>query len=78
VLGPLPKFYRVAVSGCALVVLTAFGAWAAFTLPVPILAVGGGSIGAALGVIVVVMLLHDFGALGSPGESPARRDPDRA
>lgn len=58
-LGPLPKFYRVAVSVVAITVFIAFGAWAAFTLPVPILAPAGATIGAAFGVLVVLLLLHE-------------------
>ena len=64
-LGPLPPLYRWIVCLLALVACIGVGAWLAFTLPVPVLATSGAAIGAALGVVLVILVLHD-------GDGPAR------
>ena len=58
-LGPLPLLYRCIVSVLAVVVCAGLGAWLAWTLPVPLLVQTGAVIGAALGALVVGLLLHD-------------------
>ncbi len=57
-LGPLPMIYRWIVGALALLACVGVGAWLAFALPVPLLAPAGAAIGGALGVLVVVALLH--------------------
>ena len=57
-LGPLPPLYRWVVCILALVACIGAGAWLAFTLPIPLLAAGGAGIGAALGVVLVILVLH--------------------
>jgi hypothetical protein len=59
VLGPLPPLYRWIVCLLALVACIGVGAWLAFTLPVPLIATTGAAIGAALGVVLVTLVLHD-------------------
>jgi hypothetical protein len=59
VLGPLPTFYRVVVSACALLSFVGIGAWLGYLLPDTVLASVGTGIGAGLGVVVVLLLLHD-------------------
>ncbi len=58
-LGPLPRLHRWIVCVLALVTCIGVGAWLAFTLPIPVLAGSGAAVGAALGVVVVLLLLHD-------------------
>jgi membrane protein YdbS with pleckstrin-like domain len=65
VLGPLPRLHRWIVCALALVACIGVGAWLAFTLPVPVLAGSGATVGAALGLVVVLLVLHD-------GEGPDR------
>jgi membrane protein YdbS with pleckstrin-like domain len=62
VLGPLPKLHRWIVCAVALVTCVGVGAWLAFTLAVPVLAGSGAVVGLALGLVVVLLLLHDGGA----------------
>ncbi len=57
-LGPLPPLYRWLVGAVTLLACVFVGAWLAATLPVPLLAPAGAGIGAALGVVAVVALLH--------------------
>jgi hypothetical protein len=59
VLGPLPAFYRVIVSACALLSFAGMGAWLGHLLPETVLASVGTGLGAGLGVVVVLLLLHD-------------------
>jgi uncharacterized membrane protein len=66
VLGPLPALYRIIVSACALLACVGLGAWLAFTLPLPLLAGVGASIGAGIGVVAVLLLTHDFRQGGAP------------
>ena len=68
-LGPLPALYRIIVSACALLACVGLGAWLAFTLPVPLLAGAGASIGAGIGVVAVLLLTHNF---RHPGGTPHR------
>jgi hypothetical protein len=68
VLGPLPPLHRWLVCILALVACIGVGAWLAFTLPVEILATSGAAIGAALGMLVVALVLHDKDA-----QPPTRR-----
>lgn len=58
-LGPLPPLHRWVVCALALLACIGLGAWLAFTLPIPLLATAGAGIGAALGCVVVMLLLHD-------------------
>jgi hypothetical protein len=58
VLGPLPLIYRWIVCVLALLACVGLGAWLAFKLPVSLIT-GGAAIGAALGVVVVMLVLHD-------------------
>jgi hypothetical protein len=60
VLGPLPPFYRIVVSLCALLACVGIGAWLAYVLPVTAVASTGAGIGLGIGAIVVILLLHDF------------------
>ena len=64
-LGPLPPLYRWIVCVLALVACVGVGAWLAAMLPVPFVATSGAVIGAALGVVLVMLVLHD-------GDGPAR------
>lgn len=61
-LGPLPKVYRVVVSVCALVAFVGLGAWIGYFLPVAAVAGTGAGVGAAVGMLAVMLLLHDFDA----------------
>ena len=63
--GSAPPALPLLVSLLALVACIGAGAWLAFTLPVPVLATSGAAIGAALGVVLVILVLHD-------GDGPAR------
>ena len=56
-LGPLPTFYRVIVSACALVSFIGIGAWLGFLMPVTALLPVG--TGAGLGVVAIMLLIHD-------------------
>lgn len=58
-LGPLPTLYRVIVSVFAFLAFVGLGVWLAWLLPESVLASAGTGIGAALGLVVVVLLLHD-------------------
>ncbi len=69
-LGPLPPLYRWIVSVLALAACVGVGAWLAWTLPVPVLAPAGAIVGAALGALVVRLLLQD-------GSSPTSRSRSR-
>jgi hypothetical protein len=69
VLGPLPALYRIIVSVCVLLACVGLGAWLAYTLPVPLLAGAGASIGAGIGVVAVLLLTRD---VGHPGGTPHR------
>jgi hypothetical protein len=59
VLGPLPPLYRWVVCTLALLVCVGLGAWLGWSLPVPVLAPTGALVGAALGVVIIGVLLHD-------------------
>lgn len=74
-LGPLPMFYRVAVSICALCAFVGLGIWGAAKLSVAFLPLAGAGVGAALGVIAVLVLLHDFD--GARSRAPVRDDRPR-
>ena len=58
-LGPLPPLHRWVVCALALLACIGLGAWLAFTLPVPLIATAGAGIGAALGCVLVVLVLHE-------------------
>lgn len=58
-LGPLPPLYRWVVYVLALLTCVGLGAWAAWSLPGPLLAPAGAGIGAAVGVAVVALLRND-------------------
>lgn len=66
-LGPLPTFYRVVVSVCALLSFVGIGAWLSFLMPEVFVAAVGTSLGLGLGVVAVLLLLHQ----------PARTGADR-
>lgn len=59
-LGPLPTFYRVVVSVCALLSFVGIGAWLSFLMPGTFVAsIGAGvGLGLGLGAIAVLLLLH--------------------
>jgi hypothetical protein len=59
VLGPLPPLYRLIVSVLALLAFVGVGAWLAFTLPIAVIAPTGAMIGAMLGALVVLGMLHE-------------------
>lgn len=65
-LGPLPKLYRVLVTLTALLVFVGGGAWAAYTLPYPILVSAGAGVGLAVGAIATYLLLHGSGPTVQP------------
>lgn len=58
-LGPLPTFYRVVVSVCALLSFVGIGAWLSYLMPGTFAASLGTGLGLGLGVIVVLLLVHD-------------------
>ena len=58
-LGPLPTYYRVVVSACALLSFVGIGAWLGYLMPDTVLASVGTGIGAGLGVAAILLLLHD-------------------
>ena len=58
-LGPLPPLYRLIVSVLALLAFVGVGAWLAFTLPISVIAPTGAMIGAMLGALVVLGMLHE-------------------
>ncbi len=58
-LGPLPLLHRWLVCALALLACVGAGAWLAATLPGPVVAATGAGIGAALGLVVVLLVLHD-------------------
>ncbi len=58
-LGPLPPLHRVIVAACALAACLGFGAWLTLVLPDPLLSRAGVGVGAALGVIAVIVLLRE-------------------
>ena len=70
-LGPLPPVYRALVAVTALLLFAAGGAWAAFTLPYPILIGAGAGAGLLVGVGVSAALLHDSRSV--PETSRVRR-----
>ena len=74
-LGPLPAGYRIIVSVCALLACVGLGAWLASTLPVPLLAGVGASIGAGIGVVAVLLLTHDFRHHGAGPQRVRMRTP---
>ena len=67
-LGPLPPLHRWIVCLATLVGCIGAGAWLAFTLKMPDVTASGALVGAALGAVAVVLLLHDF----RPHPGPAR------
>ena len=58
-LGPLPPLYRIVVSVLALLAFVGVGAWLALRLPVAVLAPTGAMVGAMLGAVVVLGMLHE-------------------
>ena len=58
-LGPLPTFYRVVVSVCALLSFAGLGAWLSLLMPETFIVSVGTGLGLGLGVVAVVLLLHD-------------------
>jgi hypothetical protein len=60
VLGPLPTIYKVVVFGCALAAFVGIGAWVSYLLPESFLVAVGASIGAGIGIVAGLLLLHDF------------------
>jgi uncharacterized membrane protein YeaQ/YmgE (transglycosylase-associated protein family) len=60
--------HRWIVCIVALVGCIGVGAWLAYTLPVSDVIASGALVGAALGAVVVALLLHDF----RPHPRPAR------
>ena len=72
-LGPLPFLYRVIVAVVALLAFGGLGAWLANTLPIQHVARAGVGIGAALGILVVALLLH--GSTSPTPRNPGLRRP---
>lgn len=70
-LGPLPPLYRVLVTTTVLLLFAAGGAWAAFTLPYPILIGAGAGVGLLVGVGASAALLHESRSV--PETSRVRR-----
>lgn len=70
-LGPLPPLYRVLVATTVLLLFAAGGAWAAFTLPYPVLIGAGAGVGLLVGVGASVALLHESRSV--PETSRVRR-----
>jgi hypothetical protein len=66
-LGPLPTFYRVVVSVCALLSFVGIGAWLGFLMPDTFVASIGTGVGLGLGVVAVLLLLHDRQHHEGPG-----------
>lgn len=58
-LGPLPPLYRAFVALSVLALCVAGGAWLTFTLTGPLLAATGAGVGAGIGGVVALLLLHD-------------------
>lgn len=58
-LGPLPTKYRFVVAACALVAFIGVGAWAGLSIDT-VLPSTGVLVGATLGVVASLLLLHDF------------------
>jgi hypothetical protein len=58
-LGPLPPLHRFTVATLCLLASAGAGAWLAATLPVPLFASTGALVGAALGMLLVAVLVHD-------------------
>ncbi len=65
-LGPLPKVYRVLVTVAALFVFVAGGAWAAYTIPYPVLVSAGAGVGLAVGAFAAYLLVHPSGPRVEP------------
>ena len=57
-LGPLPPLHRWVVGLLAVVACVGLGAWLAAVTPIPRLPRAGAGVGAALGAVVVALLLH--------------------
>ena len=57
-LGPLPPLHRWVVGLLAVVACVGLGAWLAAVTPIPLLPRAGAGVGAALGAVVVALLLH--------------------
>lgn len=70
-LGPLPPLYRLIVSVLALLSFVGVGAWLAFTLPVAVVAPTGAMLGALVGALVVLGMLHEDAP--PPARARARR-----
>jgi hypothetical protein len=58
--------YQVVVALTALLVFVGGGAWAAYTLPYPILVSAGASVGLAAGAVATYLLLHTSAARVQP------------
>ena len=71
-LGPLPPAYRIVVAASALLAFVGLGAWVTFSFSGPLLASMGAGVGAAIGVLATVALLHDFSHPHARHTRPAR------
>lgn len=58
-LGPLPTLYRVVVATVALLAFVGIGAWISLVLPESFVPLMGAGIGAGIGAVAVLLLLHD-------------------
>lgn len=58
--GPLPQLHRVLVVLTAIAVGVAAGAWVGHFTPMPVAAIAGALWGAAAGLLLGYVLLHDF------------------
>ncbi|WP_109509938.1 YtxH domain-containing protein [Nocardioides speluncae] len=70
--GPLPRLHRVALIAAAILFFVVAGMWLAEVTPVPVVA-RGILIGAAAGVVVAYLLVHDFHHAPRPARIHRRR-----
>ncbi len=71
-LGPLPTLYRVVVCVFAFLTFVGVGVWLAWLLPDSSIASIGASLGAGLGIVAVLLLLHDGRDPDHPGRVRVR------
>ena len=58
-LGPLPTFYRVVVSVCAILSFAGIGAWLGYVTPEALPAGLGTGVGLGLGAVAAMLLLRE-------------------
>ncbi len=72
-LGPLPLLYKCLVFVTAVAICATGGAWAAFTLPYPVLIATGASLGTVIGGMFAFVLLHESGQVPPAQSARVRR-----